>query len=312
MSVGPSKANAPEGDSMELVSVIIPTYNRSTCIIEAIDSVLGQSYSPIEIIVVDDGSTDNTAELINGYSNQVVYTYRENGGVSAARNHGISLAEGEFIAFLDSDDKWVADKIEKQVEWLCENSDFGMVLSDVFLVDSSTSVIEKTNRRLCLPRDGFVLEDILLRPSLIPSSVLVRRSVLQDVGVFDQELKTAEDLDLHLRIAQKYKIGLIEKPLVYVLRGADGLSQTGSTYTDHVFVLERFLEINKDKYGREISKKALFNVYLTASNGKYWRGEICAGFSYAVSALRNSINIGQILTSFRNVLKLFKYLMARG
>lgn len=293
---------------MELVSVVIPTYNRALKVIEAIDSVLCQSYPFLEIIVIDDGSTDNTQSLLCDYSGKVTYIYKENGGVSSARNIGIQNSTGDLIAFLDSDDTWVENKIEKQVEWFRQNPEYGMVLTDVFYVDSSVSIIEKTNRRSSLPINGFILDDVLLQPSLIPSSVLVRRAVFDEVGFFDESLKTAEDLDLHLRVAEKHKIGLIEQPLVYFLRGEEGLSQAYSTYGDYVFVLERFLKNNSDKCSAEIYKKSLYNVYLTASDGKYWRGECIPGLVYAIRSLRKSTSFKQFIQSCKNILKFIKYI----
>lgn len=292
---------------MQLVSVIIPTYNRDYSIITAVNSVLAQSYTSIEVIVVDDGSTDNTENLIKNYHEKVTYLYKDNGGVSSARNYGIQYSKGDLIAFLDSDDIWTLCKIEKQVSWLNQNRDYGMVLTDVYMVDSSGMMNEKSNRRLAFPDDGYILDKVLLKPSLIPSSILVRRSVLDDVGFFDENLKTAEDLDLHLRIAFKYKIGLITEPLVYILKGGEGLSQTYSTYEDYVFVIEKFLKNNSTLFCRNLRNKALYNAYLASSNGNYWRGDITAGAKFAFYSMKKITSIRQFFLALKNILKVVKY-----
>lgn len=297
---------------VELVSVVIPTYNRSKQVIVAIESVLAQLYSNIEIIVVDDGSTDNTAHSLKQFSEEISYHFTKNSGVSSARNLGIRVAKGKYIAFLDSDDLWSETKVKRQVEFFRLNPDFGLVLTDCLFFDNSGNTTEQTNRRFFLPLDGYNFENVLLKPSFIPSTAMVKAEVLDDIGLFDNSLKTAEDLDLHLRIAAKYKIGLIDEPLTQCSRGELGLSQGDQTYDDYIFVVERFIQHNPKIISREIQRNARYNMYLAASNGKYWRGECQTGLRYALSALKNASNGKQCFSAFRNLLKSVKYFFYQG
>lgn len=238
MAAGDSAARRAAGAE---VSVIIPTYNRRDLIARAIDSVLAQTHAVQEIIVVDDGSSDGTREMLAArYNARICYAWQANAGVSAARNHGLRLATGRFLALLDSDDVWLPEKTALQLAFLQARPDFGMVLCDVERVDPAGRSIDVLRRRLALPTDGEVFEHVLLDPALVPASVLMRREVYDAVGGFDESLATAEDLDFHLRVAAAWPIGVVEQSLVRALRGhAEGLSQLRSTYDDYIRAIER-------------------------------------------------------------------------
>jgi glycosyltransferase involved in cell wall biosynthesis len=173
-----------------LVSIIIPVYNREQYIGSALESVLSQSYRPLEIIVVDDGSSDRTAEIVKRFEDQVRYVYRTNGGPAAARNHGLALAIGEFIAFQDSDDLWPATKLETQIRYLLGHSEVQYVLGQAtyFATPGTT-----------LP-SGF-REELLngARTSQLLQAMVARRSVFEHVGPFNHHLSTAEDVDWFCR-----------------------------------------------------------------------------------------------------------------
>jgi len=269
---------------MNKVSIIIPTYNRAHCISSTINSALNQTYPNIEIIVVDDGSNDGTAEAVSDFGSKISYFYKQNGGVSSARNFGITKSSGELIAFLDSDDIWLPEKLEKQVTYLNNNLDFGMVLCDCFYVDSKGIRTGISNRRSVLPHDGYLFREILLNPSLLPSSVLVKKTLLVQVNSFDENLRTAEDLDLHIKLSQLTKIGLLEEPLLDFMRGHDGLSILSSTYDDHVYVIERFFNLNGSGIDKAVQQESLFRTYQEAAKGKFYKLELLAGFRYGIKA----------------------------
>jgi glycosyltransferase involved in cell wall biosynthesis len=293
---------------MPLVSVIIPTYNRAYIVGYAIASATTQTYKNVEVIVVDDGSTDKTAEVVAQFGNKVKYLYKANGGVSSARNVGINSCGGELIAFLDSDDEWLPDKLDKQVNYLSDNPDFGMVLCDCCLIDSNRQNMGRVTRRIDLPKDGYILNDVLLKPYLIPSSVLIRKEALNDVGYFDEALRTAEDMDLFLRISRKYKIGLINEPLFNYTRGNDGLSDQG----DHdliVFVIERFINSLLSNINGTIVKKALFHAYSEAAKGKYWVRKGYAGTIYMWKACKCITSLSDLLIQGKTVSCCLKYLV---
>lgn len=255
------------------VSAIIPTYNRRELVQRAIDCALAQTRQVDEIIVVDDGSTDGTADALAArYGNRIHYVRQANAGVSAARNHGMALATGRFIALLDSDDLWMPEKTARQVAFLEAHPDFGMVLCDVRRVEADGTPIDVFRRRDVLPVDGWVLGDLLANPALAPASAIFLREVVEDVGGFDESLRTAEDIDFHLRVARRWRIGVVEEVLVEAIRGHDGLSAGSSTYDDYVRVVEHAVAGCEDVVPAEVRHRALAATYVRNARGMLLRG----------------------------------------
>jgi glycosyltransferase involved in cell wall biosynthesis len=258
------------------VSVIIPTYNRRQLVQRAIDTVLTQTRPVQEILVIDDGSTDGTGDaLARAFGDRIRYIYRANGGVSAARNHGLGLARGRYLALLDSDDEWLPRKIELQVEWLEARPEFGMVLCDVMRMSAERVDLERFIRREQIPEDGQVLKWVMLNPSLVPASVVMRREVFETVGGFDESLPTGEDLDFHLKVAARWPIGIVEEPLVRAMRGHDGLSSLARTYDDYVRVIEQAAEQAAGRIEKIDIDRALARAYARNARGmvlmRRWR-----------------------------------------
>lgn len=219
-----------------LASVIIPTYNRYHLTKRAILSILNQTYKDFEIIVVDDGSNDDTAKLKNEFD--IKYIYQENKGVSSARNSGIKVAKGEWIAFLDSDDKWMEDKLQKQIEFFEKNPSIKFCHTQEKWIREGKEV--KYPKRLKKP-SGRCFYDNLQTCKIAPSSVVLHKSILNDVGLFDESKKVCEDYDLWLRISKYYEIGLIKEKLITKFAGDDQLSKT-INFIDlhHVYSLLKF------------------------------------------------------------------------
>ena len=258
------------------VSVIIPTYNRRELVLRAIDSVLAQTHPVDEILIVDDGSTDGTAEALRArYGERIRYHWQANAGVSAARNAGMSLASGRYFALLDSDDLWRPEKTAQQAAWLDAHPEFGMVLCDVVRVDADGTPYDIFHRREVLREDGWALRWLLLNPSLVPASVMFRREVFETCGGFDPALRTAEDIDFHLRVARQWRIGVVEAPLVEAMRGHDGLSATATTYDDYVKVVERAVADAEGLVETSVQREALAITYARNARGmvirKRWR-----------------------------------------
>jgi hypothetical protein len=221
------------------VSVIIPTHNRCTLVLRAVRSVLQQSHPVGEIIVVDDGSTDGTVPALQAaFGDRVCCVQQPNGGVSVARNHGLRLARGRFLALLDSDDEWMPHKTARQLQWLHAHPDIDMVLGAYIWKDAQHRDLHAHYRRSELPEDGAVLKWVLAHPALTPSTVLMRRSVYDTVGGFDEALVTAEDLDFHIRVAARCRIGLVDEPLARLMRGQQGLSNLRRSYDDALAVVQ--------------------------------------------------------------------------
>ncbi len=209
---------------MPKVSVIIPTYNRLPMLMEAIDSVLTQDFEDFELIVVDDGSTDGTADEIRKMGGRVrLIQHPENRGVSAARNKGILHARGKYIAFLDSDDLWVKGKLKIQAAFLDENPHYPLCYTDEIWIRKG----KRVNPMLKHAKySGWIFEKCLPLCIISPSSAMMRKTLFKKVGLFDEALPVCEDYDFWLRVSARFPIFFINRKLI-IKRGGhpDQLSQ---------------------------------------------------------------------------------------
>lgn len=271
------------------VSVIIPTFNRRELVVKAIDCVLAQTFPVEDIVVVDDGSTDGTAEaLAQAYGDRIRLVRQANAGVSAARNRGLEMARGEFISLLDSDDLWLPEKTERQVGFLEAHPGFGMVLCDIMQVDRDGHDIAPIHRRDFIPEDGPVLKWVLRQPALAPLSAMFRREVYETVGGFDVALRTAEDIDFHLRVARRWPIGVVSEELVRAMRGHDGLSALERTYADYQLVVERFAAQCRGEVPDDDLDAGLAFAYLRNARGLVFHRRWGAAFGLSARAVRLS------------------------
>lgn len=209
---------------MPRVSVIIPTYNRKDYVQEAIDSVLAQTYTDYEIIVVDDGSTDGTGEALQArYGDRIRYVWQENQGESVARNRGIEMARGEYVAFLDSDDMWLPEKLEKQIAFLSENPEIKLVFSSAVMIDAGGRIIGDDSRKAtATPPKPLTLEELCFRTHVLSTStVLMAAALLRSIGGFDPSLRYAEDYDLWMRLRLHTEVYMMQAPLAYQRRHRD-------------------------------------------------------------------------------------------
>ncbi len=193
-----------------LVSVIIPTFNRASFLKEAIESVLAQDYRPLELIVVDDGSTDETPKMVTRYPLRFVRR-AQNLGVAAARNAGLLWARGEFIAFLDSDDLWLPSKISRQVAFFSAHPEAVAVQTEEIWIRRGQRVNPRKKHQ---KPSGFFFDRALELCLISPSGIMLRRKVLEEIGPFDPEFPVAEDYELWLRLLVRYPVYLLKEPLV--------------------------------------------------------------------------------------------------
>ena len=178
---------------LPLVSVIIPAYNCEQYIFQAIDSVFKQQYQSVEIIVVDDGSTDNTGSLVSGLNDKIKYIYQKNQGPSSARNKGIENAKGELIAFLDADDLWLPQKLKLQVDIMERLADVGAVASGYSLFDECADQCFNVSHRQA--NEFLSFKELYIKNSLVTPSLLIRRECFEKVGMFDTTFDFGEDSD---------------------------------------------------------------------------------------------------------------------
>jgi len=208
---------------MVMVSVVIPTYNRARFVTRAVESVLAQTYADYEIIVVDDGSTDDTKEALRPYESRIRSLCQENAGVSAARNTGISAARGEWIAFLDSDDEWLPEKLAVQMDCVSMHPEIVAHVTNAKIVLSGGEPLDLFTIQ-GRPDYGLVesvierpLADLLTRQFFTPS-LLVRRQTVLDLGGFDVTMSIYEDIDLMRRLAMEGPWGVSNRCLVLAFR----------------------------------------------------------------------------------------------
>jgi len=223
------------------VSVVIPNYNYGRFIAQAVDSALGQSYPVVEVVVVDDGSKDDSLAILSRYSENVRVITQPNQGVSAARNRGIAASKGSLVAFLDADDFWHRDKLARQVP-LFQDAAVGLVYCGVDYVNpEGVKTIGRTGHS-----QGKVLHDhVLLRPTVLAgsSTAVVRRECFDRVGMFDSKLSTSADWDMWARIMCHYEIACIVDPLVgYRIHGSAMHRNVGLFERDMTYAFARVFE----------------------------------------------------------------------
>jgi glycosyltransferase involved in cell wall biosynthesis len=238
----------PRSGNIPFISVVIPARNAAAYLPEAIASVRAQTFLDYEIIVIDDGSTDGTSQIAAGFSG-VRCLKQSNRGAAAARNAGIAMARGRYIAFLDADDLWLPDKLDKQAAWLAANPSVVWVYSDARVFDSATRrTICRIGDRLHLHR-GEILRPLLLCSFIPLATVVVHRAALIDAGLFDEalELRIGEDWNLWLRLAEEHTVGLIDEPLALIRMHASNTSRVvhpREAYRSKRAILEQALARN--------------------------------------------------------------------
>ncbi len=198
------------------VSVIIPAYNRADMLQEAVDSVLAQTFTDFELIVVDDGSTDHTPEILAAYGDRIIHlTTVDRRGVSAARNAGIERSSGGLVAFLDSDDLWLPGKLACQVEFFASRPEALICQTEETWIRNHVRVNPKNHHRKA---SGMIYDRSLDLCLISPSAVMMKRDLFHRVGTFDEDLPACEDYDLWLRVTCRFPVYLIDTPMI-VKRG---------------------------------------------------------------------------------------------
>ncbi len=240
-----------------LVSVIIPTFDRAATIRRAVDSVLSQDYEPLELVVVDDGSRDETADLLTplAQAGRLTLLRQTNQGVSAARNTGLKASAGPLIAFLDSDDEWLPGKVAAQVDFFRRNPAAVLVQTQERWMRGGRRV---NPGRRHLKKAGDIFLESLPLCLISPSAVMLRRSLLDEVGRFDETLPAAEDYDLWLRVLARHPAGLLDREMVIRHGGRpDQLSAGHSLDRWRIMALEKILAADLSPERRPAAEEEL-------------------------------------------------------
>ena len=244
---------------MPRVSVVIPTYNCAHYVGQAIESALAQTYADRDVIVVDDGSRDDTAEVVKAYGSRVTYVRQENRGLPAARNHAIRMSGSELIALLDADDWWEPTKLEEQVALLDGDHEVALVYTDVRVIYDDGAVVPSFLASRPLAGDGYVFEALIESGFILPSTVLLRRWCVEEVGLFDETMRSHEDIELWLRLCHRWKVAGVREPLVNRRQGAQNMTANPAL---------------RAEYGVKTYKKALRIAGLTEAERAALQGRL--------------------------------------
>ncbi len=254
-----------------MVSAIITTYNRRAFVREAIESVLSQDYKVEEIIVVDDGSEDGTEEEVKDYP--VKYIWKENGGISSARNLGIEVSRGEYLAFLDVDDLWLKKKISTQIK-LMEELNYEISYTDEIWIKDGKRINQKKKHR---KYSGFIYDKCLPLCIISPSSVIIKRRVFEEVGLFDESLPVCEDYDMWLRITARFPVLFVEKPLIVKRGGHDDQLSKKYVAMDRFRIKALMKMVESGWLDPEMKRRTLLEIErksLIVANGAKKRGKL--------------------------------------
>ncbi|WP_186429899.1 glycosyltransferase [Clostridium sp. BSD9I1] len=241
-----------------MVSIIIPVFNGEKFISDAIRSVLNQTYKNIEIIVIDDGSIDKTADIVKNFD-KIRYIYQNNKGPAASRNLGMALSKGEYIAFLDADDLYEPEKIQKQMEILEKYKEIDVVYNDMKLVDENLQFIKYINSDYVIEDGKSFLAMLLFRQIVpIPPSIMMRRKCYDEGIKYDEKLIHAEDYEFIIRLGEKHQFKYLQEPLYIYRRHEENLTNKHESQVKAEINIVKSLGIEKIK---NIVKDSDFNYY---------------------------------------------------
>ena len=271
------------------VSVIIPVYNREHLIQRSINSVLNQTYKNIEVIVIDDASIDNTAEKIKELDDDRIKYFKNdsNQGPSNSRNRGIALSTGELIAFQDSDDEWLPNKLEKQVKKILESSDnTAAVYCRMIFCDYKTGRKKTENFEVYDFKEYYRDGSSVQTPSMV--TVLIKKAVLDELGYFDERIKIGEDTELAMRVSKKYSYAFVDEPLVLVTRNHEQLTKNAGEFI-------RGREIIYEKHKDFLNRIMLFNICREISTYYILKREIGKARYYIVKSFKHKFDFKTLI-----------------
>ena len=281
---------------MPTVSIILATYNRRHLLGRSVKSVLNQTYQDYELIIVDDGSTDDTEKVVQNFNSEKIkyIKHPKNKGIPAARNTGIRLAEGDYIAFQDDDDEWMPEKLERQINaYINESPEVGVVYTQYNLIDIHNKPLPQLK---VAQREGYIFGQLLNENHIPPQTSLIRKECFSKVGMFDERFLRMQDWELFLRISQHYRFKFIDEPLVTVYDQPGGQHEK---FERIIASLKRVLDMYYSQIKQD--RKTLAKYYYRIANLSCTIGKLNQGRLYFLKSLRayplDIVIIGAFLVS---------------
>lgn len=277
------------------VSIIVPAYNAAGTIIRALQSVFGQTFTDYEVIVVDDGSSDDIARVIAPYLSRVRFISQANAGAAAARNRGAQIAGGTYLAFLDADDVWHPRKLESQVETFHRHRDIAYCTTAGTKTERvpSTAVLRDSSIEPATIVSDFAR--IFAKPYFGTPGLMIPRELFLGIGGFREHLRSAEDVDLFLRAAYGRVVAIIPTILFFIFSGPDSLTAThgDSTYEDNLAVINEFCQSHPEfaSSSRDVVRRARARVFEMWGSTALARGDTGLARSVLTRALRERITV---------------------
>jgi len=269
-----------------LVSVVIPAYNAAHFIRTAVDSVLAQTWPHREVLVIDDGSTDDTTRALQAYGEAIRIISKPNGGLSSARNRGIQEARGKYVAFLDADDHWLPEKLARQVEVMEGNPQVGFC-STATQVEAPDG--EKLNNWPCPILQGSLLETLFLQNGAIPGSgsgVMIRRHLFEEIGLFDESLKSLEDIDMWMRLAAVTSYRCIDEALTVIVKHPDSMSRNLEAMRGAaILVMKKNRHLLPDKARGALWRKGYAGMLIDYAKWEYRKGDKITAILHLLQSL---------------------------
>ncbi len=307
------------------VSINLCCYNSEKYLRETLDSIVSQTYKDWELVIINDGSSDSTESIIFKYKNQgypIIYHYQENRGLGASRNEALKLSQGEYIAFIDHDDIWLPQKLEKQIPLFADTS-VGLVYSDAIYFVSGTRYAYRLYKTSPLPSRGNIFGNLLVNCGLNLSTVAIRREILNDIPWFPEDMEISEDFDLFMRILYCWKADYIEEPLTKYRLHDLNLSLKRPDLIAHEIqrLIERlndFFPDIHDLYGKEISYFSDIRYRMWKAEALWYKNDKKGARQELLSLLRKRLNLRAFLSfiltffytfeEFRSIIEKLKYL----
>lgn len=274
---------------MPKVSIITAAYNHVKFIRQSVESAQGQTYRDFEHIVVDDGSSDGTADVLRSFGDKITYIRQDNCGAHAAINRGIRMSSGEYIAILDSDDAWLPHKLERQMQTFKQHPEAGLVYAQAYIIDDEGEFInngEPGGKPFANPHRAF---DELLRENCIPIlTAVLRRTCIEQVGFFNESLKATSDWDMWIRIAAKWPVIFVPEALalyrIHENSTWQALMKTGRVNKEHLLILENAAAAFPER--RENINAIFRHTAVRTGYGLWYRHQYSKAIGYLLFALR--------------------------